>query len=37
MIVTEPNDMAAEVHDRMPVFLTLDQFRTDYLSLQRLP
>ena len=26
MIITEPNDFAAEIHDRMPVFLTEDQF-----------
>jgi putative SOS response-associated peptidase YedK len=26
MIITEPNDFAAEVHDRMPVLLTPDQF-----------
>jgi putative SOS response-associated peptidase YedK len=26
MIVTEPNKFAAEIHDRMPVFLTEDQF-----------
>ena len=26
MIITEPNDFAAEIHDRMPVFLTSDQF-----------
>ena len=26
MIVTEPNDFAAEIHDRMPVFLTEEQF-----------
>src|SRR5215813_2088890 len=24
--ITEPNDFAAEVHDRMPAFLTQDQF-----------
>jgi putative SOS response-associated peptidase YedK len=26
MIVGEPNDMAAQIHDRMPVFLTEKQF-----------
>ena len=26
MIITEPNDFAAEVHDRMPMFLTGEQF-----------
>jgi putative SOS response-associated peptidase YedK len=26
MIITEPNDFAAEIHDRMPVFLTQEQF-----------
>jgi len=26
MIVTEPNDFAAEIHDRMPLFLRDDQF-----------
>jgi putative SOS response-associated peptidase YedK len=26
MIITEPNAFAAEVHDRMPVFLTSEQF-----------
>jgi putative SOS response-associated peptidase YedK len=26
MIVTEPNELAAEIHDRMPVFLTSEQF-----------
>jgi putative SOS response-associated peptidase YedK len=26
MIVTEPNEFAAEIHDRMPVFLSGDQF-----------
>ena len=26
MIVGEPNDFAAEIHDRMPVFLTEEQF-----------
>ena len=26
MIVTEPNEFAAEIHDRMPVFLMKDQF-----------
>ena len=26
MIVAEPNDVAAEIHDRMPVFLMEDQF-----------
>ena len=26
MIITEPNDFAAEIHDRMPVFLMEDQF-----------
>jgi putative SOS response-associated peptidase YedK len=26
MIVTEPNTIAAEIHDRMPVLLTRDQF-----------
>ncbi len=31
MIVAEPNNFAAEIHDRMPVFLTEDQF-TPWLS-----
>ena len=26
MILTEPNDFAAEIHDRMPVFLRSEQF-----------
>jgi putative SOS response-associated peptidase YedK len=26
MIITEPNEFVAEVHDRMPVLLQLDQF-----------
>jgi putative SOS response-associated peptidase YedK len=26
MIITEPNDFAAEIHDRMPMFLTQEQF-----------
>jgi putative SOS response-associated peptidase YedK len=26
MIITEPNDFVAKVHDRMPVLLTEDQF-----------
>jgi putative SOS response-associated peptidase YedK len=26
MIITEPNEFAAEIHDRMPVFLTEEQF-----------
>ena len=26
MIITEPNDFAAEIHDRVPVFLTGEQF-----------
>ncbi len=26
MIVTEPNAFAAEIHDRMPAFLTQEQF-----------
>jgi putative SOS response-associated peptidase YedK len=26
MIITEPNDFAAEIHDRMPAFLTDGQF-----------
>jgi len=26
MIVTEPNAIAAEIHDRMPVLLTQEQF-----------
>jgi putative SOS response-associated peptidase YedK len=26
MIVTEPNGFAADIHDRMPVFLAQDQF-----------
>ena len=26
MIITEPNDFVAEVHDRMPVLLTEEQF-----------
>jgi putative SOS response-associated peptidase YedK len=25
-IITEPNEFAAEIHDRMPVFLTEEQF-----------
>jgi putative SOS response-associated peptidase YedK len=25
MIITEPNDFAAEIHNRMPVFLTPEQ------------
>jgi putative SOS response-associated peptidase YedK len=38
MIVTEPNEFAAEIHDRMPVFLTEQQF-APWLSgaLERLP
>jgi putative SOS response-associated peptidase YedK len=28
MIITEPNNFATEIHDRMPVFLTEQQFRT---------
>jgi len=40
MIITEPNDFAAEIHDRMPAFLTEEQFApwlseeagTDYLN-----
>jgi putative SOS response-associated peptidase YedK len=31
MIITEPNEFVAEVHDRMPVLLTEDQF-TPWLS-----
>jgi putative SOS response-associated peptidase YedK len=31
MIVGEPNESAGEIHDRMPVFLTEDQF-TRWLS-----
>ena len=31
MVITEPNDFAAEIHDRMPVFLTPAQF-TPWLS-----
>src|SRR5262249_47485159 len=31
MIITEPNDFAAEIHDRIPVFLTKQQF-TPWLS-----
>jgi putative SOS response-associated peptidase YedK len=31
MIITEPNDFAAEIHARMPVFLTSAQF-TPWLS-----
>ena len=31
MIIAEPNDMAAQIHDRMPVFLTETQF-TPWLS-----
>ena len=27
MVITEPNDFAAEVHDRMPVLLGEDQFQ----------
>jgi putative SOS response-associated peptidase YedK len=27
MIITEPNEFAAEIHDRMPVFLMEDQFK----------
>jgi putative SOS response-associated peptidase YedK len=26
MIVTEPNDFAVDIHDRMPVFLSGDHF-----------
>jgi len=26
MIIAEPNDFAAEIHNRMPVFLTPEQF-----------
>jgi putative SOS response-associated peptidase YedK len=26
IIMTKPNDFAAEIHDRMPVFLTPEQF-----------
>jgi putative SOS response-associated peptidase YedK len=26
MIITEPNEFAGEIHDRMPVFLTEAQF-----------
>ena len=26
MIITEPNDFAVEIHNRMPVFLTPEQF-----------
>ncbi len=26
MIITEPNEFAAEIHDRMPVFLAAEQF-----------
>ena len=26
MIITQPNELAAEIHDRMPVFLREDQF-----------
>ena len=26
MIITEPNDFAAEIHNRMPVFLREEQF-----------
>jgi putative SOS response-associated peptidase YedK len=26
MIITEPNDFVGEIHDRMPVLLTADQF-----------
>ena len=26
MIVEEPNELAAEIHDRMPVFLREDEF-----------
>jgi len=26
MIITEPNDFAAEIHERMPVFLRSEQF-----------
>ena len=26
MIITEPNDMAAQIHDRMPAFLTEEQY-----------
>ena len=26
MVVAEPSDFAAEIHDRMPVFLTDEQF-----------
>jgi putative SOS response-associated peptidase YedK len=31
MIITEPNDFSAEIHDRMPVFLRETQF-TPWLS-----
>jgi putative SOS response-associated peptidase YedK len=31
MIITKPNEVAAEIHDRMPVFLTQEQF-TPWLS-----
>jgi putative SOS response-associated peptidase YedK len=31
MIITEPNKVAAGIHDRMPVFLTQEQF-TPWLS-----
>jgi putative SOS response-associated peptidase YedK len=34
MIVTEPNEFAAEIHDRMPAFLTVEQF-APWLSRQR--
>lgn len=26
MIITEPNEFVVEIHDRMPVFLTSEQF-----------
>ena len=26
MIITEPNEFAAKIHDRMPAFLTQEQF-----------
>jgi putative SOS response-associated peptidase YedK len=26
MIITEPNDLVADIHDRMPALLTADQF-----------
>ena len=34
MIVGKPNDFAAEIHDRMPVFLTEEQF-SPWLSGER--